>query len=201
MKVFFTADTHFQHERILELMGRPFATIQEHDAYITNLINLIVGERDRLYILGDFAMKHPEIARLEIKCRNVIFIWGNHDHNRLKQVYPEVTDVLEHKFEVGLPDTVKIFMSHYPHAYWPASHKGSIHLYGHCHGMREATLDGLFPTRRSMDCGVDVAKRIVGDYRPFALEEIMDLIGRKSGHDPVEWYKSGNHHPEPVEAS
>lgn len=193
MNTFFTADTHFQHEKILELMGRPFASIQDHDRQIVHWINHTVGEFDRLYILGDFAMKDPALSRSQIRCKDVIFIWGNHDSNKLRSVYPEITDVLDRRFgEDG-----HIFMSHYPHAFWPGSHKGYLHLYGHCHGMREPTLDACFPMRRSMDCGVDVARKIVGEYRPFALSEILDLINTKTGHDPVEWYKAGNHHPEP----
>lgn len=190
MNTYFTADTHFQHFRIIELMNRPFQTIEEHDAQLVHFINDTVQERDRLYILGDFAMKDPEGSRALIRCKNIIFLWGNHDPNKLKRVYPEVNDVLEHKFE-----DQKIFMSHYPHAYWPSSHHGSMHLYGHCHGMREATLNQLFPARRSMDCGVDEAKRLLGAYRPFSLKEIQELILQRSGHDLVEWYRAGNHHP------
>jgi hypothetical protein len=46
-------------------------------------------------------------------------------------------------------DHERIFVSHYPHAYWPRSHKGCLHVYGHVHAEREATLDAALPGRRS----------------------------------------------------
>lgn len=53
---------------------------------------------------------------------------------------------------------------------------------------REFTLNALFPGRRSMDVGIDQAIRILGRPAPFSEAEIMELLGEKPGHDPVEYY-------------
>lgn len=81
-----------------------------------------------------------------------------------------------------------IWASHYPHAFWPNSHNGAGHIYGHTHSHREITLDLALPGRRSMDIGVDYAKKLLGDYRPFELDYIANLLVTTPGHDPVQFY-------------
>ena len=41
-----------------------------------------------------------------------------------------------------------------------------------------------------MDIGLDNAKRIANQYRPFVVEEVCDRLLQQPGHDPVEWYRS-----------
>jgi len=83
----------------------------------------------------------------------------------------------------------RCWLSHYPHAYWPASHKGSFHLYGHTHDQREATLDAVFPGRRSHDAGLDTAFRRFGVHRPFTEMEVFDYLINRPGHDLPEFYQ------------
>lgn len=68
----------------------------------------------------------------------------------------------------------KFFLSHYAHRVWDKSHKGVIHLYGHSH----ATLEDQ-PWGKSMDVGIDNAYRLFGEYRPFSLDEIVKLMGKR----------------------
>jgi len=60
-------------------------------------------------------------------------------------------------------------------------------LYGHIHdnAEKEAILDKAFPGRRSMDIGVDAAKRLLGEYRPFAESEVLSFIGARLGHEEL----------------
>jgi hypothetical protein len=47
-------------------------------------------------------------------------------------------------------------------------------LYGHSH-------DSLADSGcRSMDVGVDSAKRLLGEYRPFELAEVLSTIGGRA---------------------
>ena len=62
-------------------------------------------------------------------------------------------------------------------------------LYGHLHDQREAWLDSVFPGRRSQDCGVDTAKRLLGRYTCFSEEEIYHSLIKQPGSDPVEFYE------------
>lgn len=167
--IWFTADTHFGHEAVISKMGRPFIGIKEHDDFIISGINQAVQKRDVLYILGDFAWTRPGHYRQRINCREVHLIWGNHDKESFKIHFSNcyVTRYLKES---------NLFLSHYPHAYWHKSHKGSMHLYGHCHGQREQTLDAAFPGRRSLDVGI-----CQHNYCPLSLIEITNRLMARSG--------------------
>lgn len=180
----FTADTHLQHEGILDMQARPYPSIDAHDDAIVESFNRCVGKDDRLVILGDVAWRTVDSFLARLVCKNVHLIVGNHDKASYGKHFKSVADVGE--FKIG---EHKIFCSHYPHAYWPASHYGSIHLYGHVHGDREDTLDAAFPGRRSMDCGLDNAFNVFGERRPFHQQEILDLMLVRPGHDKVDFYK------------
>jgi len=80
-------------------------------------------------------------------------------------------------------------MCHYPLCFWQKSYAGSVHFYGHCHGMVEQRLDSLFPGRRSMDIGLDPIYDFTGMYKPVLAEELVcRVLERRDGHDDVEYY-------------
>lgn len=196
---FFTADLHLAHQRILDkdFSGRPFKTLIEHDDYIIDRINAYVDARDELFVLGDFcwspAYRKPGHFRNRINCRTIHLIRGNHDKPCIETQFSTVDDVRMVKIgtDPNEPEggTIQAFLSHYPHSFWPASHYGALHCYGHLHDAREQTLDTLFPGRRSLDVGVDTAKRLLGDYRPFSDQWLVKNLWSRPGHDSVEWYK------------
>jgi calcineurin-like phosphoesterase family protein len=185
MKTYFTADDHFAHENILKITDRDlhFASIEEHDDGMLYGINSTVGENDRLFILGDFAWRAGESFTSRIRCKNIHLIFGNHDRTAFGKLFKSVEDTAVLKIQGH-----KVFLSHYPHCYWPSSHRGSLHLYGHVHAEREETLDAAFPGRRSMDVGVDNALMWLGAYQPFSEDEILRFLLPRPGHDLVEWY-------------
>lgn len=193
---FFTADLHLGHERIIgtEFSNRPFASIAEHDAHIIDQINAHVDTRDELFILGDFCWERPGHYRARIKCRTVHLLWGNHDKASYGKHFSTTDDVRMVKIGIDIsgdkPVSIRAFCSHYAHAYWPSSHHGALHFYGHNHDMREDTLEAAFPGRRAVDVGVDTAKRLLGEYRPFSDLTLISMLQSRSGHDPVEWYRA-----------
>lgn len=71
-----------------------------------------------------------------------------------------------------------IVLDHYAGYVWFQSHRGSIQLYGHSHGTSEKALNELFPGRRALDVGVDNAYKVLGQYRPFSLDEVLQVIER-----------------------
>lgn len=190
---YFIADPHFGHASILNKMlprcypGTDvlFQCIQDHDKCILDAINSVVGERDELHVLGDFARK-PGKYRAQIKCRNVSLIRGNHDPvQKCRNVFGEIPYVRIVKIRDGI-DSLRVVLCHTPMAYWEGSHRGWGHLYGHCHGQREATMNELFGVnRRSMDVGVDCLR----NYAPLSEEHIYDLFTSLSGRDPVGFYR------------
>ena len=180
---YFTADTHFGFPGILVKL-RNFADVDEGNSVILDGINSTVGRDDTLWIVGDFS-NNARVWRPKIKCKDVRIILGNHD----KPVQCQETFGVRKTFvrrTMRLKDSYCV-LDHHPPIYWDGSHKGYMCLYGHTHDAREEYLDNLFPERRSMDCGVDTAKRILGEWRPFSEDEIYDLIGDRKGHDPVSY--------------
>ena len=64
------------------------------------------------------------------------------------------------------------FLSHYSHQVWYGSHKGVIHLFGHSHN----SIEGI---GKSMDIGVDTAYKLLKEYRPFSIEEVISIMDKK----------------------
>jgi len=180
----FTADLHLGHKRIVELCYRPFATVEEMDDALIYNINSVVGVKDTLYHLGDFALgsKHIIEGYKQLKCKNVVFLKGNHDKDALKKVgllgLPNFcvleNQILERNFFID-NQKQKIIMSHYPMRAWNKSVHGVWHLFGHEHGM-------LPPHGLSFDVGVDT-----NNYMPYSLEDIarkMATMSREFVIDP-----------------
>ncbi|MCJ2039884.1 metallophosphoesterase family protein [Methylobacterium sp. E-025] len=159
MKTFFTADTHFGHKGVLAMSGRPFASIEEHDEALIAAWNCVVGPRDEVWHLGDFAMgSTPERCAAVFKRLRgrKCLVRGNHDRKRtLDLPWHEQHDILSRKIEGQ-----RIIACHYPMRAWPGAWRGSLQLFGHTHGM-------LPDTSQSCDVGVDRWA-----YGPTTLEEI-----------------------------
>lgn len=179
---FFTADCHFGHEKLAKVRG--FANSNEHDEYLLDQINTMVKKNDQLFILGDFSMPKPQKFRMRILCRHITFIKGNHDrHQASVETFGQFSQIYSTK--ICGHHTI---LCHYPINYWPSSHHGSFHLYGHTHSMREETLDKAFPGRRSIDVGVDNAKRFIWGYMPFDEDWLYEYLIKRPGHDHVADY-------------
>ena len=55
MTAFFTGCTHFSHDNIIRLAGRPFADVNEMNEALVERWNAKVRPTDVVYHLGDFA--------------------------------------------------------------------------------------------------------------------------------------------------
>jgi len=194
---YFIADTHFEHEKLVMSFPRYrpgttelFATIEEHDYYLLRAINLRVRPEDELFILGDFAWQKPGKYRMKINCRHVHLIRGNHDPcQKSKNVFGEIPYVKITKLRGGPGKSMTVVLCHTPMAFWEGSHKGWAHLYGHCHGNREHTMNrGLGFDRRSMDVGVDWIVKETGRFSPLSEEELYAQFASVPGHDPPSFY-------------
>lgn len=187
---YFLADTHFNHKKVVFGMYRQnesgyFQDVEEHDKALLDAINSRVDKRDQLYILGDFGF-NPSYYKSRIYCKNVTLIRGNHDkHQASLQAFGTYHTILK----VKLMNGVRCILCHYPMIYWEGSHHGTYHLYGHCHGNREETLNYLFPERRSLDVTVDNLFSYLGLFGPISEREIIYLLERRKGHDDLAWYK------------
>ncbi len=191
----FIADLHLDDADIFKVFKRPFATSAEHDAFMIEQINTYVSERDELFLLGDICSTIESAALIkQIRCKNLVLVWGNHEpHNQIRTAIPAVVAAAFSSVHLGLEISLgdhKCWLSHYPHFYWPNSHRMSYHLYGHVHAQREQTMDLALPDRRSVDVGVENSLRLLGEYRPFSESDVLSMLSPRIGHDPIEYYKS-----------
>jgi calcineurin-like phosphoesterase family protein len=194
---YFIADTHFAHEKLIMNFPRYrpgtkelFASIEEHDEYLLAAINLRVKRDDELFILGDFAWEKPGKYRMAINCKHVHLIRGNHDPcQKCLNVFGEVPYIKYTKLRGGPGKSMTCVLCHTPFAFWDGSHKGWAHLYGHCHGNREFTMDkGLGWERRSMDVGVDWIVKVTGGFSPLDEQELYATFITIEGHDLPSFY-------------
>lgn len=157
--IFFTADTHYGHKRILELANRPFSSVEEMDEALIGLHNAVVPKNGIVYHLGDFAFTDHDryLYRLNGEMH---LIPGNHDHrNRIKsaKLWHTVHDKLHH-LKVG---DLQLVLCHYAMRTWRNSHHGALHFYGHSHG-------NLLGDGQSCDVGVDCWR-----MAPVSLDELI----------------------------
>jgi calcineurin-like phosphoesterase family protein len=158
----FTSDLHLGHKNILRAGHRPeFETTAEMDDHlISQWNNTINPKKDVIVFLGDLTLNSTKVANLykEQLTGNIIWVKGNHDHWQGG-----------HRFEwhKKVYNTV-IYGTHFPLRTWTQSdYRWNLH--GHSHGT-------LAPLYNQLDCGVDNAKRILGEYRPFSFDEVDTIM-------------------------
>lgn len=180
-----TSDLHFGHTAIIQFQRHQFNLwggaqwdgkkdfyTKNMDATILGNINSVVAPYDVLYILGDVSFhKQAETTIQLLSQMNGIkhIIRGNHDHwldapavknedNRRAARISSIQDYLEVSYNKH-----KLVMFHYPIEEWNGSHKGSLMLHGHQHGM-----GAVSPFRRK-DIGLDT-----NELMPYNLDVVIE---------------------------
>lgn len=81
MAIWVCADLHLQHKNIIRFGRKQFGSIEDHDKYVIERYNSVVGKDDLVYILGDIGFTPKD--SLGDKVRQLhgrkILIIGNHD--------------------------------------------------------------------------------------------------------------------------
>lgn len=167
--MYFTADTHFNHAKILQHMKRPFSSIEEmNEIIIQNWNRVIKRKHTEIYFLGDFGFHtkkdHSDIEALRKRLNgDIIFIQGNHDDHLIKLDCWE--RIYQCKYMKSMVRGTKLFLCHYAMRTWRGSHRGSYNLHGHSHG--QLPDDG---TRR-FDVGVDC-----NNFTPVHFDQIHERL-------------------------
>jgi len=200
--IWFTADLHHGHAKIIQICGRPItlsntqlAQFKEeernlqnyeykkqlnivHNNWLTNeVINKWVQRKDTIYFVGDFSMaKRVDAERFADRLNgNKFLILGNHDkniHNSTR--FTQITIRKDFTYSrFGI--NIHIVLDHYPLTSWNRKIHGSWSLYGHVHGRLKNS--GL-----SFDVGIDNPELHAitgGYYRPLNLFEIVKIMEEK----------------------
>lgn len=188
---YYISDTHFGHENLLKLSGRPFSSVEKMDEAMIENWNSKVKRSDTVYIIGDLIYKSarsPEwyLDRLNGK---KILILGNHDDSWLRRIdaskyFAEVTRLME--ATVG---GKHVMFCHYPMLEWRDSRKvGSRKLgyliYGHTHNKVSPLYRPLFEIGNALNAGADI-----NGYAPVTFEELQrnnELFKLSVMSDPVD---------------
>lgn len=185
MKTFFTSDTHYYHHNVISYSSREFLNVEEMNREMIRRWNEVVGPRDRVYHVGDFAFANKEKAKDILSKLNgyIILIKGNHDGSptRMKEIgFKEVYDHLE--IEIA---GKKVLLCHYP--YRPSEEElatntyklknvdsrpidnSEILLHGHVHN--------LWKFKRGPNGGMMINVSVENwNYTPVSLETIEQII-------------------------
>ncbi len=171
-KIWFTADQHHGHNKIVDFCKRPTTVEQQDEWLINETWNKYIGKKDRVYILGDLSMANRNEAEKFIGKLNgqKYLILGNHDKNIQNSTqFVQITQIKDFTYsQFGL--NIHIVLCHYPMMSWSRSIHGAWHLYGHVHG--RAKHPGL-----AMDVGID--NKDFEGYRPLNLYEICEFMSLK----------------------
>jgi calcineurin-like phosphoesterase family protein len=180
--IWFTADHHFGHKKVIEFSNRPFNSVEEMDEEMIKRWNEKVDIDDEVYHLGDVGLLSSGKLRKILDRLNgkIYLIKGNHESSALdcSSRFEWIKDYYE--LTVSDADAYNserfIVLFHYAMRVWNASHYGTWHLYGHSHG--ELADD---PTLLSFDVGVDCH-----NFYPLSYEEVKSIMLKKSWVPPFQ---------------
>lgn len=191
MTRWWTSDSHFGHVRIIELAGRPFASVEEMDRVMVERWNDVVRPRDEVWHLGDVALGRiadslPLVGRLHGRKRLVI---GNHDRifaanreadrRRFLARYEELFELgcsASGTTDVATPaGVVTVQVSHFPYDGDSHEHErfrefrlgdfGVPLVHGHTHARERVSFSRVGTAQ--LHVGVDA-----WDYRPVSESEV-----------------------------
>jgi len=158
-KIWVTSDTHFGHQKEFLWGPRGFSSSFDHDEFIIQNWNSVVGDEDDVYLLGDVMLGDNEhgldcLKRLHGKIHIVL---GNHDTEARIELYITCPNVVEivHAIEIKYKKHY-FFLCHYPvitanyddQLAWA---KHLINLHGHTHSQYKFYNDNPYMYNVSLD--------------------------------------------------
>lgn len=199
--VFFTSDTHFNHNKEFVFKSRGYNDRYEHNEALITKINECIRAQDILFHLGDFCLNitPPEFQTIisRINCQNIYYIWGNHNScirkyyedavfqklNATVEMYPCTVGTITFlgDYKEIIVNGQLIVLHHYPHDIFNQQQKGAWQLSGHSHYTNQKT-QIEYLEKKSLDVGWD------GHGKPLSFDEIHKIMSVKTNT------RTDNHH-------
>lgn len=173
MSSFFASDHHIDHAKILTFkqddgsMLRDFSNLEEMQETIIERHNALVHPKDRVYFLGDVAMKWRGLEILKRMNGRKVLLKGNHDIEQLKKYIPYFEDVRAYK----IFPREKIVVSHIP-IHPQSLERWKLNAHGHLHGNLITKRKFLFfkePDPRYLNLSMEQI-----NYTPVSLDYLID---------------------------
>jgi len=157
---YFAGDHHFGHANILTFCNRPFDTIEEHNEYLVEQHNKVVGKKDTVWFLGDVAFGKDNLKYILRMNGLKRLVLGNHDRYTT-QSYINVgfTKIL------GMVFHSEFLLSHMPCHPNQMEYRCKANIHGHMH---EKTMQDP----KYINVSVDQ----LPNYAPISLVEIRSKI-------------------------
>lgn len=177
-KIFFTSDTHFFHNNIIEYCNRPYGSVEHMNNSLVKNWNSVVSQEDTVWLLGDVSFGKPK-ETLELMSQlngRICLVPGNHDRKGRTE-----TKDLEDRCDVYPPyhllrvESYRFVLCHFPFESWE---RGYINLHGHTHGTYKSKF-------MQYDVGVDS-----NNYCPILMQ---DAISRSIEHKKDDIYPKKEH--------
>lgn len=164
--IFFVSDTHFGHANILKFTlpdgspVRPFASVEEMDEHMVDRWNSVVRPQDKVYHLGDVAMRREHIQIVGRCHGHKRLVRGNHDDHDIKHYLPFFKEIHATRVLDGM------IFSHIP-IHSESLGRFTANVHGHVHN----NVPALHFGPRYFNVSVEVI-----DYTPIALEDLKQRI-------------------------
>ena len=163
--IYFGADWHLYHKKVLQFTNRPFDDIDIMKECFLYEWRSKVAKEDIVYLLGDVTFSNKAIEDLEGLPGYKVLIKGNHDPNKFSfrsNIWDETADYAEIK--VGDQHLV---LMHFPIESWHRMGYGAIHLHGHTHNNISHEIS---KKRNRIDVGYDHTNQALS-----TLDELLEL--------------------------
>lgn len=168
---FFTSDLHFCHENIAPKFGRPFKDVEEHDEELIRRWNSVVGEKDKVLILGDVAF-NVGLKQVERLNGFKVLVPGNHDQKEIDAYVEVFDDVKGYVFDRKLG----VIFSHIPIHPYCLGERWKYNVHGHSHF-------GIIQTKNPVYSALDIPDtRYVNicleqtDYTPLTRDDLIQRL-------------------------
>lgn len=168
---FLISDTHFFHEKIIEV-GRPFKNAEQMNARLVKNWNRVVNPGDIVFHLGDFGFGSlSSLTEVFRKLRGQkILVRGNHDKFTLTQYYgmgwAAVLDAVE------LKHMAKIKLRHIPYTnQFPDS---DYVIHGHIHSLDAEDVRNIIHPHQHLNVCVEHI-----NYTPILLESALKRLRKR----------------------
>lgn len=195
---YYIADCHFGHDKVRRLDGRPFASVEEMDAFMISRWNETVRPRkDEVVILGDFCMGKGERVNELLSQLNgrKYLITGNHDRMFLHDRHFDPTLFEWIKPYAELRDNGrKVVLCHYPIICYNGQYYGdsTYMLYGHVHNtadyqnvlrFQRESMEIMYHPKgrggqegalRTLPCNLINCFTVFSEYRPHTLDQWIE---------------------------
>lgn len=158
-----TSDLHLDHGNIIKYCNRPFKSLEEMNETLVRNWNSVVGLFDRVYYLGDLALRRHEywLRRLN---GMLIYTPGNHDSDLPRT--PNIDNVFD--YVVIHRHNVTVALIHDPKKANLIKESYDWLIHGHAHN----NTSHIDEQNRLINVSVDVT-----GFKPMSLDFIMKALG------------------------